>query len=52
VDDNRLRDALRAVREAGARHYGYGNDDFVSGIPRVLPIVAELHGHTIAESVP
>jgi peptidoglycan/xylan/chitin deacetylase (PgdA/CDA1 family) len=52
VNDNRLRDALRAVREAGARHYGYGYDDFVSGTPRVLPIVAELHGHTIAGPVP
>src|SRR5581483_7873150 len=51
MSDERLRDALEAVRAAGARHYGYGFDDYVRGAPDVRRIVRALEDHTIVPAV-
>ncbi len=46
-DDQVLRDAMRALRSAGAAHYGYSNDDFTGNVPDVLRVVRELRAHTV-----
>lgn len=48
LDDARLGQAMRALRSAGARHYGYENDDPLAGSPDVHAIGRELRAHTIA----
>jgi peptidoglycan/xylan/chitin deacetylase (PgdA/CDA1 family) len=42
-----MRRAMRALRSAGAWHYGYDNDDFAADSPPVMQIVSELISHTI-----
>ncbi len=49
LSDERLRRSMRALRAAGARHYGYDNDDFLAAAPSVLDIVGELNAHAIAK---
>ncbi|HEU5338311.1 MAG TPA: polysaccharide deacetylase family protein [Sulfuricaulis sp.] len=44
---NMMTSAMRALRSAGAWHYGYDNDDFVTDSPPLLQIVPELISHTI-----
>lgn len=45
--DERLVQAMRALRAAGARHYGYDNDDFLHDAPALLRVVGELHALTV-----
>lgn len=47
VGEAQLRDALVALRRAGAPHYGYGPDDFLAGRPRAGDIVSTLLAHTV-----
>ncbi len=44
--DAPLAAAMRALRRAGAWHYGYDNDDAVGNHPALARIVPELHAHT------
>lgn len=44
---NKMTSAMRILRSAGAWHYGYDNDDFVSDSPPLMQIVPELISHTI-----
>jgi peptidoglycan/xylan/chitin deacetylase (PgdA/CDA1 family) len=39
--------AMRALRSAGAWHYGYDNDDFMADSPPLMQIVPELISHTV-----
>jgi poly-beta-1,6-N-acetyl-D-glucosamine N-deacetylase PgaB len=45
VTDGDLAAAMRAVREGGARHYGYGPDDFLAGRPDARKLVRELRAY-------
>lgn len=45
LPDDRLVRAMRALRAAGARHYGYDNDDFLHDVPALRRVVGELHAH-------
>jgi hypothetical protein len=47
TEDTRLFDAMRALRAAGARHYGYTNDGFLDNSPDLMRTVTELRAHTI-----
>jgi biofilm PGA synthesis lipoprotein PgaB len=47
LPDERLQDALRALRQAGVRHYGYDNDEFIRDAPALARIAPELRAHTI-----
>jgi hypothetical protein len=47
TEDARLFDAMRVLRAAGVRHYGYLNDDFLGNSPELLRTVTELRAHTI-----
>jgi len=47
TSDAKLKAAMRALRQAGVRHYGYRYDDFGAQAPAVRDIVGELLGHTI-----
>ena len=51
VGEGQLRDALTALRRAGAPHFGYGPDDFLSGRPRAIDIVSTLLAHTVVNHV-
>ena len=44
---NKMTSAMRALRSAGAWHYGYDNDDFVTDSPPLMQIVPELISHAI-----
>jgi peptidoglycan/xylan/chitin deacetylase (PgdA/CDA1 family) len=50
--DDRLRAALRALRRAGARHYGYSGDDYVAGLPDPAKIVSEFSGRSVVNGAP
>lgn len=50
--DGPLRATLRALRRAGARDYGYGDDDYVAGAPDPAAIVSEFSGRSIVNGVP
>lgn len=41
---------MRALRAAGARHYGYGPDDFLGRRPDARAMAVALNEHTIAAS--
>ncbi|BAU48531.1 hemin storage protein [Sulfurifustis variabilis] len=43
-----LRAHMRVLRAAGARHYGYGPDDFLGRVPDARQIAVPLSEHTIA----
>jgi len=49
--DGQLRDTLVALRRAGAVHFGYGPDDFLSERPRAIDIVSALLAHTVVSHV-
>jgi len=49
--DGQLRDALVALRRAGALHFGYGPDDFGNERPRAIDIVSALLAHTVVSHV-
>jgi biofilm PGA synthesis lipoprotein PgaB len=51
ASDERLVQALRVLRRAGARNYGYGLDEFLDGRPDVRRIVRELRAYTAGEAV-
>ncbi|MCR4301155.1 MAG: polysaccharide deacetylase family protein [Sulfuricaulis sp.] len=42
-----MANAMRALRSAGAWHYGYDNDDFMADSPPLMQIVPELISHTV-----
>lgn len=50
--DEALRAALTALRQGGARHYGYGPDAILTNRPDARLIVGPLHAHTIAARAP
>lgn len=50
MDDARFAAALRALRTAGAAHYGYTNDEFQADRPALARIVRELSEHTVVGS--
>jgi peptidoglycan/xylan/chitin deacetylase (PgdA/CDA1 family) len=50
TEDARLFDAMRALRAAGVRHYGYTNDDFLGNSPNLLRTVTELRAHTVVSA--
>lgn len=52
ASDDALRAALTALREGGARHYGYAADAMLANRPDARVIVAPLHAHTIAVRAP
>ena len=41
-DDLMLRDALRTLRAAGVRNYGYGTDDYINNRPDVGLVAQEF----------
>lgn len=45
--DAELYGAMRALRAAGVRHYGYTNDDFLGDSPSLMRTVTELRAHTV-----
>lgn len=45
--DAPLRAAMASLRAAGARHYGYGPDDYINGAPVLTAIVRALTEHTV-----
>ncbi len=45
--DSQLVGAMRTLRAAGVRHYGYTRDDYLENSPVLLTVVGELKGHTI-----
>jgi peptidoglycan/xylan/chitin deacetylase (PgdA/CDA1 family) len=49
--EDQLRDALVALRRAGAAHFGYSPDDFVAARPRATDIVSTLLAHTVVRHV-
>jgi peptidoglycan/xylan/chitin deacetylase (PgdA/CDA1 family) len=49
-DDDQLVSAMRAVRNAGAVHYGYANDEFQADRPALRRIVKDLAAHTVTEA--
>lgn len=42
-----LRAAMAALREGGARHFGYGPDALLANQPDARVVIAPLHAHTI-----
>lgn len=48
--DEQLTAALRALRSAGAAHYGYSNDEFQQDRPALGRVVRELTAHTVVET--
>lgn len=48
-DASALRVAMTALREGGARHFGYAPDAMLTNRPDARVVVAPLHAHTIAE---
>jgi hypothetical protein len=48
--DVQLFEAMRALRAAGVRHYGYTNDDFLGDSPKLLRTVTELRAHTVVSA--
>jgi peptidoglycan/xylan/chitin deacetylase (PgdA/CDA1 family) len=50
TEDAQLYDAMRALRAAGVRHYGYTNDDFLGDSPNLLRTVTELRAHTVVSA--
>lgn len=52
ASDDALRMALIALRDAGARHFGYASDAVLANRPDARLIVAPLHAHTIAVHAP
>jgi poly-beta-1,6-N-acetyl-D-glucosamine N-deacetylase len=47
VADRQLVDAMRTLRRAGARHFGYDNDDAASNMPALARVAPELRAHTV-----
>lgn len=45
--DDKLVSAMQALRRAGARHYGYSNDDYAHDRPALARIGPELRAHVI-----
>jgi peptidoglycan/xylan/chitin deacetylase (PgdA/CDA1 family) len=50
TEDTQLYDAMRALRAAGVRHYGYTNDDFLGDSPKLMRTVTELRAHTVVSA--
>lgn len=50
VEDGQLAAAMRAVRSAGAVHYGYSNDEYQTNRPALRRIVKEFAAHTVTEA--
>lgn len=48
-DASALRSAMTALREGGARHFGYVPDAMLTNVPDARIVAAPLHAHTIAE---
>jgi biofilm PGA synthesis lipoprotein PgaB len=46
--EDTLRLQMRALRASGARHYGYGPDDFLGRLPDARQLAVPLAEHTIA----
>lgn len=51
LPDEKLTAAMRALRGAGVRHYGYDNDDVTHAIPDLQHVGPELLAHTITSDV-
>lgn len=47
VSDAQLVAAMRALRHAGAAHYGYTNDEYRANRPDLMQVVRELNTHTV-----
>ena len=50
LDDENIAAVMRAVRDAGAVHYGYTNDEFQVDRPALKRVVKELALHTVTET--
>jgi biofilm PGA synthesis lipoprotein PgaB len=48
LSDPTLISAMRALRSAGARHFGYDNDDAAGNAPALRHVVPELRAHTVS----
>jgi peptidoglycan/xylan/chitin deacetylase (PgdA/CDA1 family) len=48
--DDRLIAAMQALRRAGARHYGYDNDEFSRNRPELAKIGPELHAYVAVDN--
>lgn len=51
-DPASLARAMTALRQGGARHYGYAPDAMLSNRPDARLVIAPLHGHTITRRTP
>lgn len=48
LTDDKLVSAMQALRRAGARHYGFSNDEYAQDRPALARIVPELRAHVVA----
>lgn len=51
-DPSSLSRAMTALRQGGARHYGYAPDAMLANRPDARLVIAPLHGHTITGRTP